>query len=121
MSNLEQAARAYGQLDSQTSDPKRLEYRVFLEVTREIKLCASENADLAKRAIALHKNERLWTEIAVQVADSANKLPKPLRAQLFYLSEFVAYHTQQIRSGLADVSALIEVNVSIMRGLQGRA
>lgn len=120
MSIHAQAARVYGQMDPQTRDPKRLEYQVFLDVTREMKLSAGEDADPSDRMTALYHNERLWTMIAVQVAASENQLPKPLRAQIFYLSEFVSHHTQQIRSGLADISALIEVNVSVMRGLQGR-
>jgi flagellar protein FlaF len=66
---------------------------------------------------ALHSNRCLWNVLAVDVADSGNELSKAVRAQIFYLSEFVREHTKKILAGDATVDALVDVNLAIMRGL----
>jgi flagellar protein FlaF len=69
---------------------------------------------------ALHDNRRLWTILAVEVADEANALPRDLRARIFYLAEFIAQHTPKVLTREAGAEALIEINTAIMRGLRGQ-
>lgn len=67
---------------------------------------------------ALNRNERLWTEIGVQVADSENQLPQELRAKLFFIAQFVALQTSRILKSEANVASLVEINVAVLRGLK---
>ncbi len=69
---------------------------------------------------SLLKNERLWIEIATQVADPDNELSADVRARLFYLSEFVRFKTSKVLRAEAGLSSLIETNVAVLRGLKGQ-
>lgn len=120
MSIAQAAARAYSGNQPQTKSLRDLEYDVFLGVTRELKrLHANEGPSYPRLVEALNKNEKLWTEIGVQVAQSDNALPKELRANLFYMARFVSHQTDKILKRDADLSSLIDVNVAVLRGLKG--
>ncbi|EBA13828.1 flagellar protein FlaF, putative [Roseobacter sp. CCS2] len=69
---------------------------------------------------AIHDNRRMWTTMAVDVADKGNALPKELRAQIFYLAEFTDHHSQQVIRGKADPAALIDINMAVLKGLNGQ-
>ena len=56
----------------------------------------------------------VWTTLAVDVADASNKLPQELRAQIFYLSEFVQLHTGKVLARKARLAPLL------VRAGQGR-
>lgn len=121
MSNASQAARQYNVLGEHTRNAKDLEYEVFLGVTRDLaNLNAGQSQDFSKRAQVLNKNERLWIEIATQVADPDNELSADVRARLFYLSEFVRFQTSKVLRAEAGLSSLIETNVAVLRGLKGQ-
>ena len=70
-------------------------------------------------ARAIHDNRSLWTALAADVAIETNPLPRPLRAQIFYLSEFTAQHSRKVLAGDASVDVLIDINTAVMRGLRG--
>ena len=53
------------------------------------------------------------------MADDGNGLPRTLRAQIFYLSEFTDHHSRRVLKGEAEVDALIDINLAVMRGLTG--
>lgn len=74
--------------------------------------------NFVKLTNALHENSRLWTMIAGSVAENDNKLSSELRARLFYLAEFTKIHTSKILRKEASALPLIEINSSIMAGLQ---
>lgn len=69
---------------------------------------------------ALYDNRRLWTALAIDVAGPDNALPKELRAQIFYLAEFVQTHTGKVLARKARLSPLLEINAAILRGLGGQ-
>ena len=120
MSNAQAAARAYTGNQPHTKSLRDLEYDVFLGVTREMKrLHSNPNATFPQVVDALNKNERLWTEIGVQVAQDDNALPKDLRASLFYMARFVSHQTDKILQDKSGMESLIDVNVSVLRGLKG--
>lgn len=68
---------------------------------------------------ALHENRRLWRVLAVDVADKGNALPQSLRAQLFYLNEFVGQHSSKVLQRKASADPLVDINMAMMRGLGG--
>jgi len=121
MSTALAAARAYSKNSEQTKSNRDLEYDVFLSITREMKhLQAQTTPAFAKLVDTLNKNERLWTEIGVQVADNDNALPSDLRARLFYMTRFVSHQTSKVLKGDADLESLVDVNIAVLRGLKGK-
>lgn len=98
-----------------------VEYQIFSQVTRDLAAVRAGAHDYhAKLADALHKNMKLWTFLAGEVAIDANELPAKLRAGIFYLAEFTRHQTAKIRAGEADTKILVEINTMMMRGLRAR-
>ena len=66
------------------------------------------------------RTARLWSTLALDVADPDNALPAALRAQLFYLFEFTEVHSRRLlgRDG-ASPDILVEINTAVLRGLRG--
>jgi flagellar protein FlaF len=115
------AQRAYAENATSTRTDRATEYDLFARVTHRIKAAAEAGPKAYPQLVeALYDNRRLWTTLAVDVADPSNKLPQELRAQIFYLSEFVQLHTGKVLARKARLATLLEVNAAIMRGLSGR-
>ena len=55
--------------------------------------------------------------MAADVASVGNGLPEQLKAQIFYLGQFMSHHTNLVRNGEADLTAIIDINKMIMEGL----
>ena len=110
---------AYSSPAAPTRTARDAEYEAIAAVTRALsKANANGRSDFKNLVSALHKNRQLWTIFAASVADPENKLPTPLRAQIFYLYEFTNHHTSEVLAGRADAGPLIDVNASIMHGLR---
>lgn len=121
VNTMQMAQRAYSApVQNQTRSPRGTEYAAFARITAQLK-AAHQSTDAARAfpmlASALHQNLKLWRILAIDVADTNNALPAPLRAQVFSLYEFTDKHTRDILAGHTDAEALIEVNTAIMRGL----
>ncbi|MCL4122801.1 UNVERIFIED_CONTAM: hypothetical protein GTU68_054964, partial [Idotea baltica] len=94
------------------------EHHLFSEVTTRLRITADRlPSNYVAFAEAIHANRAVWTHLAAQVADDDNALSEDLRARIFYLSEFTAFHSRKVLKGEADVAPLIEINTAIMRGL----
>jgi flagellar protein FlaF len=122
MTAAKMAETAYGAQSAAARTPRGTEYAVFSQITRRMKAAADKGpAEFPALAEALHENHRLWTTLAVNLADEDNQLPRDLRARLFYLAEFTFQHTAKVLAREADARPLIEINAAIMRGLLGQA
>lgn len=120
MNALAQAKTAYGDKAAPVRTFRGTEYALFTRITRKMHAAARQGASgFAALSAALHENRMLWTALAADVSTSENGLPEQLRAQIFYLSEFTDVHTRKVLKGQAGVRPLLEVNMSIMRGLAG--
>lgn len=113
------AHSAYARASSISPSPRETEYRAFARVTRQL----SEHVDISqggfpRLAEAIHQNQRLWSMLAEDVADSANGLPDELRAQIVYLADFTRQHSMQVLRDKASPAILVEINTSVMRGLR---
>ena len=99
--------------------PRGTEYDLIAKITSALKTSA-RGADTSFSTLvhALHDNRRLWSLLAANVSDDDNQLPKDVRAQIFYLAEFVSQHTSKVLQKTADVDVLIEINSAILRGLK---
>ena len=117
---MDPARRAYanyGDAQSSTKTPRQIEYQAFARVTKDLRLAAQRDDDFPRLAAALHQNTRLWSVLAGDVMGAKNDLPELLRAQIFYLAKFTRAHTRKVLDGTGSTDALIEVNMSVMRGL----
>jgi flagellar protein FlaF len=114
------AQRAYAAAHSPLRTGRSAEQQVLAIATANLRTAADARPqDFSKLAQALHLNRQLWTRLAADVAEDSNPLPEQLRARIFYLAEFTAAHTGRVLRGRADVEALIDVNLAVMRGLSG--
>ena len=120
MNALAQAKTAYGDKAAPVRTFRGTEYALFTRITRNMHTAARQGPKgFSALTAALHDNRMLWTALAADVSGAGNALPEDLRAQLFYLSEFTATHTRKVLQGKAGVRPLLEINMSVMRGLAG--
>ncbi len=118
--NTAALARAtYSNAATHVKTPRSIEYQAFAKITHRLAHASGNGFEGAKALIsAVHDNRRLWTILAVDVADENNALPASLRAQIFYLSEFVQQYSGTVLSGQNSPAALVDINSAIMRGLR---
>ena len=117
MNNVALAHSAYGVSQAPVRSERSIEYQAFAKVTHALIAVQGEENPSVQAIEAIHENRRLWNIVAVDVATEGNGLPAELRAGLFSLSQFVAQHSSAVLKNSKDVSALIEVNRIVMRGL----
>ncbi|WP_368185793.1 flagellar biosynthesis regulator FlaF [Aestuariibius sp. HNIBRBA575] len=121
MNAIFQAQQAYAPKNSPFRTGRSAEVQLFGQITNRLRK-ASQNlpASFPDLVTALHENRRMWHHFAAEVADDDNALPRDLRARLFYLAEFTDHHSRLALKNEADVSLLIEINTSVMRGLNSQ-
>lgn len=118
MNVIEQARQAYAPAQLPLHTPRSVEAELISKVTANLKKAASNaKADYPKFISALYENRRLWTTMAIDVADNNNSLSAPLRAQIFYLAEFTEIQSSKIINHGASADVLIEINTAVLRGL----
>lgn len=110
------ALRAYGHEQVHLRPARSLESQVIGKVTSALQ-SAIDSGSFPALVAALHDNRRLWTRLAVAVADPANALPPALCAQLLSLAAFSDSHSQRVLGGDADPAILVEINSAILQGL----
>ncbi|MDA7423319.1 flagellar biosynthesis regulator FlaF [Thalassococcus lentus] len=115
------AKRAYSQSSAPTRNARAVEFQLLARISHRIKASAIAGPTaFPKLVAALSDNRKLWTALAVDVADADNDLPQDLRARIFYLAEFVQVHTGKVLNRSAGVRPLLEVNAAVLRGLSGQ-
>lgn len=112
--------KAYQKAQVATENSRDTEYRLFGLVTRALMEAAGEPKTSQKLVEAVDWNRRLWSALASDCADANNALPLPLRAQIISLSLWVGRYSSQVMRGHAKVDPLIEINRTIMQGLNTR-
>ncbi len=122
MTPLNLARTAYATARTTIRTDKRMEYDLFTQITRDLVRTSKDQATAFSAMVrALNDNRRLWTLIAIDLASPENALPDNLKARLLSLAAFTETHTEKVLCGAADVSILVEINQSVMRGLnQGK-
>ena len=119
MNATDQALRAYAPNSANVIRTARSsEIQAFSQITTRLSDARKQN-NFNALVSALHDNRKLWSLLAVDVADAQNGLSAPLRAQIFYLAEFTVLQTGKILRKEADVDALIDINRAVMAGLAG--
>ncbi len=114
------ARAAYGQREAPVRTARAHEYDLLARCTQKMAMAWTRRKDdFPLLATAVHENLQLWCALAIDVADQENGLPAALRAQLFYLYEFTAKHSQAVMANTASVEVLVDINKAVMRGLRG--
>lgn len=98
-------------------DPRKAEYHVFDQVTRELTAQKEKGKEDPGFRRALDDNRRLWHALEEDLASPQNQLPDPLKAQIISVAIWVERHSKLAEQGEATVEPLIQVNESIMKGL----
>ncbi|WP_420433333.1 flagellar biosynthesis regulator FlaF [Hyphobacterium sp.] len=110
---------AYQNAATRAEDPRNTEYRLFAQVTRAlIEANEADALEIQKRSAALDWNRRVWSAFALDCADAGNRLPEGLRASIISLSIFVSKQSSEVLREGGDMGILIEINRTIMQGLQ---
>jgi flagellar protein FlaF len=64
-------------------------------------------------------NERIWLTMRNDLSETGNALSPDLKAGLISLALWVETHTQGVLKGERKVKPLLDINRSIVRGLEG--
>lgn len=114
MNAFQLAKSAYSPVVAPFRSAQSNEYEAFAKVTSALKRAHTP----AETGEAVHDNRALWVVLAADVCDPDNGLPQPLRASIFYLSEFTAVHSRKVLKGTAKIDALLDINAAVMAGLR---
>ncbi|MFQ6546877.1 flagellar biosynthesis regulator FlaF [Aestuariibius sp. 2305UL40-4] len=119
MNTFQRAQQAYGAAENAVRSDRSLEHAALAKASRDLKAAHdAEPFTFSALAEALHANSRLWTLLAVNVADPENQLSPDIRARIFYLAEFTLHHTRAVLEGTGSIDPLLDVNTTVMRGLR---
>lgn len=114
--------QAYQRTQAATEKPRDAEYRVFSQVTRALLEADKKGKDDLPNLIdAIDWNRRLWKTLASDCSSNANGLPDATRAQIISLSIWVSKYSSDVVRGGASLEPLIDINRTIMQGLQPTA
>jgi flagellar protein FlaF len=113
--------RAYQNTQRSAETPRETEYRLFGQVTGAL-IDAQKNRAAGGRLFeAIDWNRRLWRALAADCSNDGNQLSREVRAKIVSLSLFINKYSKQVTRDGAPVEPLIEINRSIMQGLNGAA
>ena len=116
------AYKAYGQVKQRTAEEKEIEFALFQQITDALEqVTNNENASPSEWVDAVHRNQQLWTTIAIDLLHPGNGLPEEMKRSLLYLAEFVRQNSMKILAGDGDIADLVEINHTIMQGLAGES
>ena len=111
--------KTYQSVQRAVEDPRATEYRLFGQVTGALLEAKSSNAVGAPLVEAIDWNKRLWRTLAADCMDDRNTLSQDVRAKIVSLSLWVSKYSRSVTREKAPIDPLIEINRTIMQGLQG--
>ena len=111
--------RAYAHTQQDLETPSMTEYRALAKVTGKMAETANEGGQ--KLIEACFDNNKLWNIFQADLIHPENRLPENVKAGLISLSMWVQRYTDEVMAGRASVQPLIQVNRTIMEGLQDSA
>ena len=112
---------AYKKTQLATENPRQTEFRLFGQVTGALIDAQRQGARGGPLAEAIDWNRQLWRTLAADCMDDRNKLSEDVRAKIVSLSLWVTKYSKQVTREGASIEPLIEINRTIMQGLQGAA
>src|SRR3954467_8712888 len=113
--------KAYKAAQVATEDPRVTEYRLFGQVTGALLTAKESKAEGSPLVEAIDWNRRLWRTLAADCMDDRNSLTQDVRAKIVSLSLWVSKYSRKVTREKAPIDPLIEINRTIMQGLQSKA
>jgi flagellar protein FlaF len=113
--------KAYHNAQLATENPRATEYRLFGKITGALIEAQKIRGKPGPLAEVLDWNKQLWRTLASDCLDDRNQLPKDVRAKIISLSLWVAKYSKSVTRDGAPLDPLIQVNRTIMQGLQDAA
>lgn len=121
---------AYKRTISQTENPRQIERRVISSVTAALEDQYLEFDQAEKPADRLRilsnglrdtitRNQKVWQTLRLDLVQPGNGLSPDLKAGLISLATWVESHSIQVLGGNAKVRPLLDINKTIVRGLEG--
>lgn len=120
---------AYRKTMAQTESPRQIERRLLSEATKQMRECiafdmlqdSEGKLEMLANGLrdAIWRNQQIWQALKVDLMSSDNSLSPALRGTLISLALWVERHSFAVLEGKQKVKPLIEVNLSIIRGLNG--
>lgn len=113
-------SHAYADFATQTpiKTTKDIEYDIIFDITRRLRTSWEKRKVFYPEFISVLKaNRSLWNVLSADVSGPGNQLPAELRAQIFYLGEFVQDYSRRVMKDDADIRPLLDVNLCVLRGL----
>src|ERR1700691_103424 len=111
--------KTYHDVQRAVEDPRATEDRLFGQVTGALLDAKSKNAKGTPLVEAVDWNKRLWRTLAADCMDDRNTLTEDVRAKIVSLSLWVSKYSCRVTREKAPIDPLIEINRTIMQGLQG--
>ena len=94
------------------------EYDAFSRITFALRT-AAQGDDPHQVIQAVHANTELWTILAADLMQPGNALADEIKAGLLSLANFSIKHGHAVMNGATEIGVLIDINISIMKGLRG--
>ena len=113
--------QAYQNVQRVVEDPRTTEYRLFGQVTGALIDAKAAHVQGAPLVEAIDWNKRLWRTLAADCMDDRNTLTADVRAKIVSLSLWVSKYSRKVTREKAPIDPLIEINRTIMQGLQSKA
>src|SRR3569832_2460340 len=113
--------KAYQNPQRVTADPRQTEYRLFGQVTCALNNTKKQQNNNNPQTETNDWNRTLWRTLAADCMDDRNALTHDVRAKIVSLSLWIAKYSKQVTREGASLDPLIEINRTIMQGLQGAA
>ena len=110
--------KTYQSVQRAVEDPRSTEYRLFGQVTGALLNAKESKAQGSPLVEAVDWNRRLWRTLAADCMDDRNTLTEDVRAKIISLSLWVAKYSRSVTREKASLDPLIEINRTIMQGLQ---
>ncbi|HEX8484331.1 flagellar biosynthesis regulator FlaF [Sphingomonas sp.] len=109
---------AYQRARTITESPRATEARLMRQITGDM----IEARDMGLKGVpltpVLFRNREVWSAFSAACAARGNQLPDALRASIISLGLWVDRYTSDVAAGRDEIDALIDVNRSIIAGLQ---
>ncbi|MEJ1968002.1 MAG: flagellar biosynthesis regulator FlaF [Rhizomicrobium sp.] len=113
--------RAYQTAQQVTENPRQTEYRLFGQVTGALIDARNRKVSGGPLAETIDWNRTLWRTLAADCMDDRNALTHDVRAKIVSLSLWITKYSKQVTRNGAPLDPLIEINRTIMQGLQPAA
>jgi flagellar protein FlaF len=113
--------KAYQSTQRVTEDSRQTEYRLFGQVTGALIDAQKAGKSGGPLAEVIDWNRKLWRTLATDCLDDRNLLPQDVRAKIVSLSLWVTKYSKEVTRKGAPLDPLIDINRTIMQGLQDAA